>query len=148
MATVPAHFGFIAEQLKLLRDWEPRISDEQLTEGAEAMVDAALSVYGTLERIEGAWAIKVSSGERRWDDGVSQDLAELYGDWHRIAGRILTRLDTLRSWNIPVKNVEALHDRYGKIGALIDIGLGRVFEQPAPPQPGKPLQEVRDGLQR
>ncbi len=148
MATLPAHFGFIAEQLKLLRDWVPRISGEQLAEGAEAMVDSALSVCHTLERIEKAWSAKVSSGEWGSDERWTGDLVELYGDWHRVAGRVLAHLDALRPSNVLVKNAEALHECYGKVGALIDIGLDRVFEHPSPPQSGKPLREVRDGLQR
>ena len=148
MATVPAHFGFIAEQLKLLRDWEPRISDEHLSEGAEALVDAALSLHGTIGRAERAWSEKVTAGEWRWNDGHDGDIAQLYRDWHEAAGEVIAHLDDLKRRNVAVQNADALRDAFGKVAALIDVGLDRVFQQPAPPQPGKSLREARDGLRR
>jgi hypothetical protein len=148
VATVPAHLGFIAEQLKLLRDWEPRISDEHLTEGAQALVDAALAIYGTIQRTEKLWSDNLASGAWRWDDGHDRGVAHLYRDWHRTAGEIITHLDALEPLNVAVRNADMPRECFGKVDALVDIGLDRVFQQPAPPQSGTSLWEARDGLPR
>jgi hypothetical protein len=109
-------------------------------------VDAALSLYGTIERAERAWAEKVSSGEWQWGDGHERDIAELYRTWYETAADVVDHLDDLRHRNITVRHADALREAFGKVAALIDIGLDRVFQQPTPPRSGKRLREVRDGL--
>ncbi len=148
MATVPAHFGFVADQLKLLRAWEPRISDEQLSEGAEALVDTAMALYETIRRAEDVWSEKVSSGEWNWSDGHDGDVVRLYRDWHETAGEVVVHLDALRRRNVAVRHADALREAFANVAALIDIGLERVFQPPTPPQAGASLREVRNGLRR
>ncbi len=145
MAAIPAHFRFVAEQLKLLRDWKPRIAD---AESAEALVDAALAVYGTIHRTECDWAAKLSAGEGDWSNGQGRDIADLYRDWHNAASGVVERVNALECRNVPVRNADAIRDTFARVAALVDIGLDQVFAEPAPPLGGQSLREVRDGLQR
>ncbi|HEV2296289.1 MAG TPA: hypothetical protein VGR35_20775 [Tepidisphaeraceae bacterium] len=111
-------------------------------------MDAAIALYGTIHRTERVWSQKVSAGEWHWNDGHDAEVAHLYRDWHEAAGEVIAHLDSLERRNVVVPSADVLRESYGTVAALMDIGLDRVFQRPAPPQSGKPLREIRDGLQR